>query len=106
MSRQDIENAAPWRIEQLRQLAEKLQSEQAILFTYNQASGTVVTTWGSDAERSAQAAAGANTIKKAWGWPEDTLVESAKVQALRDHIERLEDMVFELQQHIDLENDE
>lgn len=90
MSRQDVENAAPWRIDQLRQLAEKLGSEQAILFTYSQESGTVITTWGSDAERSAQAAAGANFIKKGWGWPEDTIVESEKVKALRERITDLE----------------
>ena len=101
MSRQDIENAAPWRIDQLRQLAEKLQAEQAILFTYNQASGTVIDTWGSDAERSAQAAAGANTIKKQWRWPEDTIVESAKVQALRDRITELEDQLDELRDQLD-----
>ena len=91
MSRQDVENAGPWRIDQLRQLGEKLQAEQAILFTYNREHGTVIDTWGVDAERSAQAAAGANTIKKHWGWPEDTIVESAKVQALRDQISELED---------------
>lgn len=101
MSRQDIENAAPWRIDQLRQLAETLQAEQAILFTYNQASGTVITTWGSTAERSAQAAAGANTIKKQWGWPEDTIVESAKVLALRDRIAELEMKVQDLTTMLD-----
>ena len=93
MSRQDIDNAAPWRIDQLRQLARTLQAEQAILFTYNRESGTVITTWGSDASRSAQAAAGANAIKKGWGWPEDTIVESAKVQALYDRIAELEEIV-------------
>ncbi len=96
MSRQDIENAAPWRIDQLRQLAEKLRSEQAILFTYSRASGTVITTWGSTAEQSAQAAVGANIIKKGWGWPEDTIVESEKVKALRDRIAELEDERDEL----------
>lgn len=90
MSRQDVENAAPWRIDQLRQLAETLGSEQAILFTYNQENGTVITTWGDTVERSAQAAAGANKIKKLWSWPETDLVESAKVQALRDRIAELE----------------
>ena len=90
MSRQDIENAAPWRIEQLKQLAEKLQATQAILFTHSQESGTVVTTWGVDADRSAQAAAGANAIKKGWGWPEDTIVESQKVIALHERIIKLQ----------------
>lgn len=84
MSRQDIKNAAPWRIEELKGLATKLGATQAILFTHSQEAGTSVDTWGVDAERSAQAAHGANVIKKGWGWPEDTLVESAKVKELRD----------------------
>lgn len=96
MSRQDIENAGPWRIDHLRLLAEKLGATQAILFTHSQETGTVVDTWGVDAERSAQAAAGANHIKKQWGWPEDTIVESAKVQAFRDRIAALEDEVLRL----------
>lgn len=90
MSRQDIEDAGPWRIGRLAELAEKLGATQAILFTHSQETGTVIDTWGVDAERSAQAAAGANTIKKHWGWPEDTIVESAKVKELRDRIAELE----------------
>lgn len=86
MSRHDIENAGPWRIEQLRGLATRLGATQAILFTHSQETGTVIDTWGIDAERSAQAAAGANTIKKDWGWPEDTIIVSAKVQALKEEI--------------------
>ena len=96
MSRQDIENAGPWRIDQLRQLAEKLQAEQAILFTYSREAGTVIDTWGVDAERSEQAAVGANIIKKGWGWPADTIVESAKVQALRNRLAELEAQLEEL----------
>lgn len=94
MSRHDIENAGPWRIGRLAELAEKLGATQAILFTHSQETGTVIDTWGEDAERSAQAAAGANHIKKQWGWPEDTIVESAKVQALRDRIAELENEVL------------
>lgn len=90
MSKQDIENAADWRIEKLSELAQKLSATQAILFTHCQDSGTIITTWGVDAERSSQAAAGANTIKRQWGWPENTIVESAKVQVLRDRIAELE----------------
>lgn len=93
MSRQDIWNSAPWRIDQLCQLADRLQATQAILFTHSQKSGTVITTWGIDAERSAQAAKGANTIKQQWGWPEDTIVESEKVKALRTRIAELEEEV-------------
>lgn len=63
---------------------------QTILFAHCQETGTVITTWGTDAEQSSQSAAGANTTKKCWGWPEDTIVESAKVAALRDRIAELE----------------
>ena len=39
------------------------------------------------------AAAGANELKRKWGWPENTIVESAKVQALYDRIAELEAIV-------------
>ena len=91
MSRQDIENAAPVRIAKLEGLARDLGFTQAILFGHAQECGTVITTWGIDAERSAQAAKGANVIKQGWGWPEDTIVESEKVKALRQRIKELED---------------
>lgn len=90
MSRQDVENFGPSRIKMLGELAQKLGFTQAVLFSHCQETGTVVDTWGIDAERSARAAMGANTIKQGWGWPEDTIVESAKVQALRDDIAELE----------------
>ena len=90
MSLQDIEQGGPWRIEQLRQHAEKLGATQAILFTHSQEAGTIVDTWGDTAEHSAQAAAGANLIKQGWGWPADTIVESAKVKELRGRIAELE----------------
>lgn len=96
MSRQDLDNFAPQRIELLGELAQRLDFTQAILFAHAQECGTVITTWGTDAERSAQAAAGANTIKRQWRWPEDTIVESAKVQALRDRIAELENEVQRL----------
>lgn len=50
---------------------------------------THVVTWGETVQDAAQAAAGANLIKKNWGWPEDTIVESAKVQALCDQLDGL-----------------
>lgn len=93
MSRQDSENLATQRIELLGELAQRLGFTQAILFAHAQECGTVITTWGTDAERSAQAAGGANTIKRQWRWPEDTIVESSKVQALRDRIAELEEEV-------------
>lgn len=91
---------SPKRIDQLRQHAEKVGATQAILFTHSQDTGTVIDTWGVDAERSAQAAAGANAIKRSWGWPADTIVESAKVQALRDRIAELEDEVRVLKDRV------
>lgn len=93
MSRQDVENAAPIRIAALGEHAQQFGFTQAILFAYCQETGTVVTTWGIDAERSAQAAKGANIIKQNWGWPEATILESAKVHALQDRIKELEAQV-------------
>jgi len=55
MSRQDAENFEPQRIELLGKLAQRLGFTQAILFAHAQECGTVITTWGLDAERSAQA---------------------------------------------------
>jgi hypothetical protein len=94
MSRHDVESFAPQRIELLREHAEKLGFTQAIMFGHAQECGTVITTWGIDAERSAQAAAGANHIKQQWGWPKDTMVESEKVKALRARIAELERMLL------------
>ena len=71
-------------------MARTLGFTQIIVFGHSQESGTVITTWGIDAERSAHAAHGANYIKGLWGWPEDTIVESAKVKALHDRIAELE----------------
>ncbi len=110
MSRQDVENAAQDRIDALGKMAEDLGFTQAILFAHSQETGTVVTTWGVDAVRSAQAAAGANAIKKQWGWPEDTIVESQKVLALQQRIAELETLlaqkpVFESEE-VDEETDE
>jgi len=91
MSRQDVDSFAPQRIARLGAFAQSLGFTQAILFGHAQECGTVITTWGIDAERSAQAAKGGNTIKEGWGWPEDTIVESEKVKALRARIAELED---------------
>lgn len=62
--------------------------QQVIIFAHD-GEKTVVTTWGDTAERSAQAAAGANHIKKQWGWPADTIVESAKVKQLEGLVSKL-----------------
>lgn len=94
MSRQDVENFAPHRIEMVGELAQKLGFTQVIVFGHAQECGTVITTWGDTAEHSAQAAAGANNIKRNWGWPKDTLVESEKVKALRARIAELERMLL------------
>jgi len=89
LSRQDIENASPIRIALAESMARTLGFTQIIIFGHSQESGTVVTTWGDTVERSAQAAAGANSIKKQWNWPEDTLAESAKVEKLKQLVEKL-----------------
>lgn len=64
--------------------------QQVIIFGHD-GEFTYITTWGDTPERSAQAAAGANAIKKQWGWPEDTIVESEKVLLLKRRIAQLED---------------
>lgn len=74
-------------------IAQDLQ--QVIIFGYD-GKETHVVTWGDSDERSAQAAAGANHIKKLWGWPEDTIVDSAKVVAIKDENERLKIQVVNL----------
>ncbi len=101
MSRQDIENAEVVRIDLARRMAESLGFTQIIVFGHAQECGTVITTWGIDAERSSYAAHGANYIKKLWGWPEDTIVESGKVKELRDRIAELEAEVQRLNAAID-----
>ena len=90
MSRQDVENFAPRRIELLGEFAASMGFTQAILFAHCQETGTVVTTWGADAEWSARAAAKANFVKKLWNWTAVECAESQKVQALRDRIAELE----------------
>lgn len=86
MSRQDIENAAPVRIALAESMARTLGFKQLIVFGHSQESGTVITTWGEDAELSAQAAHGANYIKNLWCWPQDTIVESEKVTAIKGEL--------------------
>jgi len=69
-------------IEMLAFLANTLGHTQAIYFGHD-GKKTYCVTWGQDAKLSAQAAAGGNAIKKKWGWPDDTIVESAKVTELQ-----------------------
>lgn len=70
-------------------IAEKYGQKQVIVFTYD-GKGTTAITYGESVEDSAAAAEGANFIKKGWKWPENTIVESAKVQALRDAYREVE----------------
>lgn len=86
MNHQDNEDAASIRITMAGVMARELGFTQLIVFGHSEETGTVITTWGDTAERSAQAAAGANIIKRQWRWPEDTIVESAKVTALREEL--------------------
>jgi adenine-specific DNA methylase len=96
MNKQNVKNFESQRISLAEEYARALGFTQVIIFGHSQECGTVVTTWGIDAERSAQAAFGANQIKSKWGWPEDTLVESQKVKALLDHIDELERQIQRL----------
>jgi len=63
--------------------------KQVIIFGHD-GENTHVLTWGDTVEHSAQAAAGANHVKKQWGWPAVDVVESEKVKALRARIAELE----------------
>ncbi len=70
-------------------IAYKYAQKQVIIFSYD-GDITSITTFGVSAADSARAASGANQLKAYWGWPENTIVESAKVQALYDRIAELE----------------
>ncbi len=63
--------------------------KQVIIFGWD-GSKTHVVTWGNNEVACAQAAEGANQIKKDWGWPDDTIVESTSVLALKARIAMLE----------------
>lgn len=69
--------------------------KQVIIFGHD-GEQTHIVTWGDTVEHSAQAAAGANHVKKLWGWPAVDVVESSKVKALRDRIAELEATVATL----------
>ena len=67
----------------------KLSGYQQVIIFAHDGEQTIVTTWGDTAEHSAQAAAGANAIKKQWSWPADTIAESAKVTQLQTLVKQL-----------------
>lgn len=70
-------------------LAESHGLKQVIIFGWD-GKQTHVATYGDTVEACAQAAAGANKIKKGWGWPESTLTEPPRVKALHTRITELE----------------
>lgn len=70
-------------------LAGQFKLSQVIVFGWD-GKQTHVATYGKTVEDCAQAAAGANKIKQGWGWPESTLVEPPRVQALQKRITELE----------------
>lgn len=72
-----------------KELAEKYKAKQVILFAWD-GKLTHVVTYGETVEDCAQAANGANNIKKSWGWPEDTLTEPARVKGLQNRVANLE----------------
>lgn len=75
--------------------------KQVIIFAWD-GNITHATTYGVAVEDSAAAAAGANKIKSIWDWPANTIVESARVQALYNRIKYLEREVLELNSAIGL----
>jgi hypothetical protein len=83
-------------------LAEEHKLSQVIVFAWD-GKQTHVVTYGKTVEDCAQAAAGANKIKQGWGWPESTLAEPPRVQALLDRIAELEREVENLNIRLDEE---
>ena len=78
-----------------REIAHTCGMRQVIIFGWD-GEQTHVTTYGKSDVDSAQAAAGANMIKRGWEWPTDTIVEGAKVQALYNRIAELEQELADL----------
>lgn len=62
--------------------------EQVIILGFD-GTRTHLTTWGETVEQSAAAAAGGNRLKSLMNWPEDTIVESEKVLALKRQLQDL-----------------
>lgn len=77
------------------EIAQAYGQRQVIIFAWD-GSTTSATTYGVEVEDSAAASAGANRIKSIWDWPANTIVESARVQALYNRIKYLENEVQEL----------
>jgi hypothetical protein len=81
-------------------LAEDHDLQQVIIFGFD-GKDTFITTWGDTTEHSAQAAKGANLIKEKWGWPAELQAESAKVIALRERAQKLEETVSRLMDRLE-----
>lgn len=79
-------------IEDAEALARKYNLRQILIFSFD-GKNTGISTWGTDAFDAATAADGANIMKRRWGWPENTIAVSAKVQALYNRIEELEKLL-------------
>jgi hypothetical protein len=82
-------------IDDAKRLSETSDLRQVIIFGWDGAR-THVVTYGKSVVDSAQAAAGANVIKRGWEWPDDTIVEPERIQALHDRIAELEEEVEQL----------
>lgn len=82
-------------IEAAKHVCEMYDCRHVIILAWDGES-THVVTYGESAEDSDIAAESANYIKKIWGWPKETLMESPKVQNLKDEIDRLKNRVREL----------
>lgn len=84
-------------IEEAKLLGAKYNLSQVLIFASDSTHTVFVTTWGKDDAHSAAAAAGGNEMKRNWGWPENTIVESARVQALHEQIAALQSHVRHLE---------
>jgi NAD(P)-dependent dehydrogenase (short-subunit alcohol dehydrogenase family) len=77
-------------IEAAKKFAEEQGCTQVIIAAWD-GERTHIVTYGKTVEDCAQAAEGGNKIKEALQWPKDLRAEPARVQALLDRIEKLED---------------
>lgn len=84
-------------IDKIEQLAREYHLAQIIVFGFDGVT-TNVATWGDTLQNASMAAFGANEIKKSWGWPENTQVESAKVKRLIDENLQLREELAKLKE--------
>lgn len=79
-------------IKRAEEFAKAHDLKQVIIFGWD-GETTHILTYGDTIEACAQAAEGANRIKRKWGWPEELITEPSRVQNLLNKIKRLEEQL-------------